>query len=193
MANSTSITPVEQTILGAFIAVSVAVFAFLDAYFNSTLFYAVVVGYAVVSVAYGVYLIQNSTAIGSYWKYLAIIIVTTVAFGLTQLADQWMALSSTINPVLIAGFVIVVTNFALNDAQQYYQYLPDSVINEITYILGAIMVIAEAVKNAPAGSIVNVTTLLTVAVPVLMVYLFQTIPWPAPAPAVSVVPVPAPK
>lgn len=176
MANN--LTPVNQFILGAFIAVSIGVFAFLDAYFNTQFFWAVVAGYGIVATAYGIYLMENSTAISSYWKYVAIIVVTTIAFALTSLANQWMAIRTTTDPVLIAGFVLVVANFALNDLSNYVNFLPENVVSEITFILGGIVVVAESVQNAPAGSIVNITTLLTIAVPVIMVYLFQRIPWP---------------
>jgi hypothetical protein len=174
-----SLTPLAQLVLGALLVVGIGVFALLAKLFNFEFAWAAIAGYAVTGVAYGVFLLESSTTIKTYWKYVAIIVLVTVGYGLTLIANSYVSgLTSFTDPVLIAGIVITVANFALNDAQQYYPFLPDDVINDITYILGGIIVAAEAVQSAPAGSIISVSTLLTVIVPVLLVYLFQRLPSP---------------
>jgi len=184
MAASTStpsISPLDQFILGALIAIGIGIFALFDSVLNTTVFAAIVTGYGTVAIVYGVFLMENSTAISSYWKWVAIIAVSVIAYALTLVANNWVNVKSTLDPVIIAGLVMSVANFALNDLQGYVKNLPDNVVSEITFILGAIVVAAAAVQNAPAGSIINVTTLLTVVVPVILVYVFQRIPWPTAA------------
>jgi len=180
---SSTITPADQFIIGALLVIGISIFAFLDSLLNTSEFAAIVTGYGVVAVAYGVYLMENSTAIHTFWKYLVIIVVTATGYGLTLLANNWLQIttvSTMAKPVLIAALVITLANFVLNDVQTYVTSLPDNVITDATWIIGAVIVVAQAVENAPAGSIINISTLLAVAVPVLMVYIFQKIPWPTP-------------
>lgn len=160
--------------------VGVGILALLSQILNSTMIWALVVGYGTTVTAYGIYLIENNSGISNTYKYLAVIIATVIAYGLTQAAQNWFSLNTkVIDPVIIAGLVVTVANFGLNELQQYQQFLTDAVINDATIILGAIIVAASAVQNAPHGAVVSVSTLLTVIVPVLIVYIFQKIPWPS--------------
>lgn len=189
--NNLTITAADQFILGAFIAVGIGIFALLDQIYNSGVLWAIVAGYAASGIAYGVYLMEYSTAIHSWWKYIAIIVVTIVAYASTKFATLLGTPGADIlNPVLIAAFVVTIANFALNDLQTYKQFLPDNVITEITIIIGGIVVVAQSVQNAPQGSIINVTTFVTTALPVLLVYIFQKIPWPSSLPAPPAAPAP---
>jgi hypothetical protein len=181
MSNGNQVTPADQFIIGAFIAVGIGIFALLVQVLNLTEFTAIVTGYAAAGIAYGVYLLESSNAIHSWWKYVAIFIITVVAYALTQLAQMYHLItgaSSTVQPAIIAAFVMSVADFGLNDLQTYKQFIPDNVVNTITAVIGGIIVTAEAVKNAAPGTIINISTLLAVVVPVLMVYIFQLVPWP---------------
>jgi hypothetical protein len=174
------ITPVDQFIIGGVIAVGFGILALFSQIFTISWLWAVIVGYAASGIAYGIYLMENSTAIHSWWKYLTIFIVSAIAYVLTQVAQNFVSLNvHPINAAIIAAFVVTLANFILNDLQtNYAKFLPDNVVSEITAVIGAIVVAAEAVQQAPAGSIINISTLLATIVPVLMAYVFQRIPWP---------------
>jgi hypothetical protein len=185
MANN-QITAVEQFVFGAFIVVGIGVLAYLDKVLDNGYIWAAIGVYAATGVAYGVYLMENSTAIHSYWKYLAIIVASVVGYALTLWANNYITgLTQVTDPVLIAGFVVVVANFALNDLQNYISSLPDNVVTDATLLIGLITVAAQAVSTAKPGSIVNVQELLLTAIPAVMVYLFQKIPWTPPAPTTA--------
>jgi len=177
------LTPAGQLIIGAILVIGIGILAFLDTILNTQLFVAIVVTYGVSTTAYGVYLMENSTAIHSFWKYIVIIAASAIGYGLTVLAGQWLSISTATEfakPALIAAFVIVLANFILNDAQTYAAWLPDNVVTDITYFVGAIVVAAQSIEALPQGTVVTVSVLLATVVPVVLTYLFQSLPWSPP-------------
>lgn len=180
---SVNITPGLQFLIGAVLAVSVGVLMFLDKILGTQTFAAIAFGYGASATAFGIALMEQSSAIHTYWKYITIILIGTVAYGLVQYAGL-----TEISPVAIATFVIALASFAANDLQKYAPQIPPNIVNDFTILVGIVVVAATSVANAPAGSIINFQTLLEVAVPAVLIYIFQKLPEPTPPSSTSTPP-----
>lgn len=168
-ANTTqNLSPLAALALGLFLTIGVGLFAFLDKIFGTALFEALLVGYGISGAALGVYLLEQSTAISGYFKYIVVIITATIGYGFGQYAHLQI-----VDYVAVATLIIALSSFVLDELQKYAPQLPAAVVNDGTLIIGGVVVIATAVKNAPAGSVISVSALLAVVVPALFIYIIQ--------------------
>lgn len=184
--NVTSITisPLLGLIIGAIIIFGIGFFAFVDNYLSTNLFVAFLATYAVAGTALGTYLIQQDGTVPSWLKYVVLIVVSGAAYGLTT----WQNIHITLlNVALVATFFINLATFILDEVQQYKPFLPAQLVNDATLVIGGVIVVAQTIANAPAGSLTTVQVLLASIVPALFAYIIQVAtpgatPTPTPTP-----------
>jgi hypothetical protein len=161
-----SLSPTVSLILGAILAITIGLFAFLSHNFNIAVFGAFITAYGVTGSALAIYLIESSTT--KYLKYVVLIIASGIAYGLSI----WLN-ADLISITAMAAFIVTLGTFVLDELQQYAPNLPTQVVNDGTLIIAGVVSIATAVSTAAPGTIINVQTLLPVVVASLFAYLIQ--------------------
>jgi len=136
-----------QFAVGAVLVLGVSVFLLYDRLMNTDTFAAVVSAYGVTSIAMGVHMMEDSSAIHKFWKYLSIIIVSGAGFGIGTFASL-----PDLTVVSVASGIISLFTFVIHDIKHYAPQLPASFVQNSSLFVGGIIAVAQAIQaNNPSS------------------------------------------
>jgi len=147
----------KHFILGGILVLSVGLFLLYDKLLNTDSLSSIVAAYGVTSIAMGIHLMEQSNAISGYWKYISIIIITSVGFAIGQ-----YALLPVLSVVSIAGLIIVVATYVLHDIQQYAPEIPSSVVKDGSLIIGLIIAVSQVIQQQNPQTVQEIVSIIIV-------------------------------
>lgn len=130
-----------QFTIGAILVLAVGLFLLYDRLMNTDSFASLIAAYGVTSVAMGVHLMEESSALHKFWKYLAIIIISGVGFGIGTFATL-----PDLTVVSVAAGIIVVASFVIHDIKHYAPELPQSFVQNSSLVVGGVIAVAQAIQ-----------------------------------------------
>jgi hypothetical protein len=160
-----------QYIIGAILVVAVGAFLLYDRILNTDTFAALVGTYGVTSIAAGLHLMETTSGISKFWKYVGIIVVSSAEFGLAYFASL-----NVLSIVSVAAGIIAIATFFVHDLQHYAPELPSSFVNNSALIAGGVIAVAQAVESQSPTSLQAVFIIILTAA--LMYIYSQFIPEP---------------
>ena len=156
---------VLQYVVGAILVVAVGVFLLYDKILNTDTFAALVGTYGIVSIAAGLHLMETTSGINKFWKYVGIIAVSSAEFGLAYFASL-----QVLSIVSVAAGIIAITTFFVHDLQHYAPDLPSSFVNDSALIAGGVIAVAQAVQSQSPSSLQAVFIVILTAA---LVYIYS--------------------
>jgi len=160
-----------QYAIGAILVVAVGAFLLYDRILNTDTFAALVGTYGVASIAAGLHLMETTSGINKFWKYVGIIVVSSAEFGLAYFASL-----NVLSIVSVAAGIIAIATFFVHDLQHYAPELPSSFVNNSALIAGGVIAVAQAVESQSPTSLQAVFIIILTAA--LMYIYTQFIPEP---------------